>query len=69
MPLKCTGFRESVARAAALLRVKKPTIYLWSRSGRLPRYKLGARLLFAEQDLLDFLGTCRIEADAEEGAK
>jgi len=41
--------------AARLLMVKKDTIYVWARKGKIPCYRLGKRVRFDKNDLIRFI--------------
>ena len=44
------------------LRCSLPKVYQLSSSGMLPKYKIGNRLFFKEQDVSAYIESCRIEA-------
>jgi excisionase family DNA binding protein len=48
--------------AAERLRCSMPQIYAISSRGTLPKYKIGARLFFKEEDVDAYVEQCRIEA-------
>lgn len=41
------------------------TLRKWGWQGRIPRYKIGRRVLFKVSDLMDLMECCRQEADPE----
>ncbi len=52
----------TAAAAAALLGVRKQTVYLWARQGRVPYYRVGRLLKFDGEELLN---SFRVEASQQ----
>ncbi len=49
------GSLMNVREAAAFLRVSTPTIYRLRKSGKIPFFKIGARVLFSRERLYEYL--------------
>ena len=49
------GSLMNVREAAAFLRVSTPTIYRLRKSGKIPFFKIGARVLFSRERLCEYL--------------
>ena len=56
----------SVYEAAPLLGVSPYTLRAWIRQRRLPFFRCGRRIVFAQKDLDQFLAQCRVNARAKE---
>jgi excisionase family DNA binding protein len=55
----------SVYEAAPLLGVSPYTVRAWVRQRRLPFFRCGRRIVFAQKDLEQFLAQCRVKARTE----
>ena len=44
------------------LRCSKAQVYAISSQGTLPKFKIGNRLFFAEEDVEAYIDSCRVEA-------
>ena len=51
---------SNVDEAARILHKSKHTIYQWVRRGEIPCYKIGKNLLFRRDELITFIGICRV---------
>ena len=54
----------TVEEVALLLRISKPTIYRWTADRKINHYKAGARILFSEQHIQDYLEHNTVPADS-----
>jgi excisionase family DNA binding protein len=55
-----------------ILSVKSSTLYQWVELGKIPHYKLNGAVRFKQDEILDWLSTCKIEQvgyNAIEGRK
>ena len=44
-----------------LLSVKPSTLYQWAELGKIPHYKLNGAVRFSEDEILEWLSSCKIE--------
>jgi len=60
-----TDRKLNIAEAAIKLGISKFTLRAWIRERRVPFFRCGRRIVFAQKDLDLFLERCRVKARAE----
>jgi len=58
--------KMNITEAASKLGISKFTLRAWIRERRLPFFRCGRRIVFAQKDLDQFLTRCRVNARTEE---
>jgi len=54
----------TVEEAASILRISKPTMYRWTANRKIPHYKAGARILFSEKQIQEYLSQHAVSAES-----
>jgi len=53
----------TVEEAASILRISKPTMYRLTANRKIPHYKAGARILFSEEHIREYLSQHTVSAE------